>query len=208
MKITILIFDNFTALDITGPYEIFVRLPEAELFLAGIEKKLYSDQFGLKMFADYTIDEISETDILVIPGGTGVDSVLKNSSVITWIKKIHETTEWTASVCSGSLLLAEAGLLENRECTTHWMRREQLAKYNVIIKNERYVRDGKIITSAGVSAGIDMALYLAGKISNDHTAQMIQLGIEYDPQPPYDSGSPGKVPAEILQKLTNKNTER
>lgn len=204
MKIAILLFNDFTALDIVGPYEILARIPGAKIYLTGLKKGEYSDTYGLKIYTDYSIDEITAADILLIPGGFGVDKILYNSALIQWIKAVHKTAEWTVSVCSGSLLLAEAGLLDNKNCTTHWRRREQLAKYNVKVTNERYVHDGKIITSAGVSAGIDMALYLAGKVCGEETAKMIQLGIEYDPKPPFDSGSPEKIPAEILNKLLNR----
>ncbi len=169
-----------------------------------LEKKEYKNTYGLKMYAEYTIDEIKQADILLIPGGFGIDNLLSNKKILDWIQKIDGTTKWTTSVCSGSLLLAKAGLLENKDCTTHWRRKEQLSKYNVTIKNERYVQDGKILTSAGVSAGIDMALYLVSKIAGEQTAKMIQLGIEYDPDPPFNSGSPEKAPEEILNLIKSK----
>jgi len=204
MKIIILLYDGFTALDVIGPYEVLARIPDPEIYFTGLSREDYSDTYGLKIHADYSIDEITGSDILFIPGGYGVDRILKNSTLINWIQEVDKTSKWTVSVCSGSLLLAEAGLLDNRDCTTHWMRREQLARYNVRVINERYVHDGKIITSAGVSAGIDMALYLAEQICGEQVAKMIQLGIEYDPKPPHDSGSPEKVPAEILNKFMNR----
>jgi len=201
MKIAILLFDNFTALDIVGPYEVLNKLPNSQIYFVGLEKKEYKDSYGLKMYADYSIDEIEQADILLIPGGFGIDNLISNKKLNDWIQKIYSTTKWTASVCSGSLLLANAGLLDKKECTTHWRRKEQLSKYNVTIKNERYIQDGKIITSAGVSAGIDMALYLVSKIAGDQTAKMIQLAIEYDPKPPFDCGSPDKVPKEMIDRL-------
>ncbi|MGD1044334.1 MAG: DJ-1/PfpI family protein [Bacteroidota bacterium] len=203
LKIVILLFDNHTALDIVGPYEVLNKLPNSKIYLVGPEKKEYKDIFGLKIVADYSIDEISQADILLIPGGPGVDTLLKNKKVLDWIQKIDSTTKWTVSVCSGSLLLAQAGLLNEKKCTTHWLRKEQLLNYNVTIKDERYVQDGKIITSAGVSAGIDMALYLVSKIAGDQTSKMIQLAIEYDPKPPFDCGSPDKAPKEIVDKIKN-----
>jgi len=203
MKIAILLFDNFTALDIVGPYEVLNKLPDSQIYLVGPEKKEYKDSYGLKIYADYSIDEIKQVDILLIPGGFGIDNLLSNKKIIGWIQKIDSTTKWTTSVCSGSLLLAKAGLLDKKECTTHWRRKDQLSKYNVSIKNERYIQDGKIITSAGVSAGIDMALYLVSKIAGDQTARMIQLAIEYDPKPPFDCGSPDKLPKEIIDRLKN-----
>ena len=201
MKIGILLFDNYTALDVVGPYEVLSRLPNAQVYFIGQEKMDYKDSYGLKIITDYSIYEISYLDILLIPGGFGIDKLLKNNEIIEWIKNIDSTSNWTVSVCSGSLLLAEAGLLDNKLCTTHWRRKDQLKDYNVKIVNERYVQDGKFITSAGVSAGIDMALYLTSKIAGDQVAKIIQLAIEYDPNPPFDCGSPDKAPKEMVEKL-------
>ena len=202
-KIVILLFDNYTALDVVGPYEVLSKLPNSSVYFVGCDKKEYPDGRGLKIAADYSIDEISEADILLIPGGFGIDPLLKNKEIIEWIQKVDTTSRWTVSVCSGSLLLAEAGLLNGKNCTTHWRRKEQLKKYDVLVKDtyERYIRDGKIVTSAGVSAGIDMAIYLVSLIANDQTAQMIQLAIEYNPQPPFDCGTPDKAPKELKEKL-------
>jgi transcriptional regulator GlxA family with amidase domain len=201
LKIVILLFDNHTALDIVGPYEVLNKLPNSKVYLTGLEKKEYKDMYGLKISADYSIAEISQADILLIPGGFGIDELLKNAEIIDWIQKIDRSTQWTVSVCSGSLLLAQAGLLDGKNCTTHWKRKDQLKNYNVTIKDERYVQDGKMITSAGVSAGIDMALYLVSIIAGEQTARMIQLAIEYDPKPPFNGGSPEKVSKEMLDKM-------
>jgi transcriptional regulator GlxA family with amidase domain len=203
--ITIFLFDQYTALDIVGPYEVLNKLPDARICFAGSEKKVYSDIYGLKITADYTLDEIFHADILLIPGGFGVDSLLKDEKVLDWIRKIDRSTKWTVSVCTGSLLLAQAGLLNGKNCTTHWRRKEQLSRFNVTVKNDRYVQDGKVITSAGVSAGIDMALYLVSKMAGEQAARMIQLAIEYDPKPPFDCGSPDKVSQEMIEKLKNKS---
>jgi transcriptional regulator GlxA family with amidase domain len=190
MKILILIFDNYTALDIVGPYEVLNRLPGSEIFLVGTEKKVYKDTHGLKISADFSIDEVNHSDILLIPGGFGIDNLLKDIKILNWIREVNKTTEWTVSVCSGSLLLAETGLIDGKSCTTHWRRKDQLRMYNVNVRDERYVQDGKFITSAGVSSGIDMALFLVGKIAGEEAAKMIQLSIEYDPKPPFDYVSP------------------
>jgi transcriptional regulator GlxA family with amidase domain len=201
MKIVILLFDNYTALDIVGPYEVLNKLPNSTIYLVGLEKREYKDTYGLKISADNSIDEISEADILLIPGGFGIDNLLKSEEVLDWIRRIDNTTKWTVSVCSGSLLLAQTGLLDGKNCTTHWRRKEQLQSFNVTVKNERYIQDGKFITSAGVSAGIDMALYLVSKIAGDQTAMMYQLAIEYDPKPPFDCGSPDRLPKAMLDKF-------
>jgi len=201
LKIVILLFDNYTALDVIGPYEVLSRLPNSKIYFIGYKKKGYKDKCGLKIHADYSINEISQADILLIPGGAGVDDFLENKEIINWIQKIDRTTSWTVSVCSGALLLAKAGILKGKNCTTHWRRKEQLKEYDVNIKDGRYVRDGKIITSTGVSAGIDMALYLVSKAVDDETAQMIQLAIEYDPKPPFDCGTPGKASKKIMDRM-------
>jgi transcriptional regulator GlxA family with amidase domain len=201
MKLVILLFDNYTSLDVVGPYEVLNKLPNTKVYFVGLEKKLYKDTYGLHILADYSIDEISEADVLMVPGGFGIDNLLKNHEIIDWVQKIDKSTKWTVSVCSGALLLAQAGLLNRKNCTTHWRRKDQLKGYHVTINDERYVQDGKIITSAGVSAGIDMALYLVSKIAGDQTAKMIQLSIEYDPKPPFDCGSPGKASKEMIDKM-------
>lgn len=201
IKIVILLFDNYAALDVIGPYEVLSRLPGSKIYFVGYEKREYKDTHGLELKADYSINDISQADILLIPGGFGIDNFLRNKEIIDWVQKIDRTTSWTVSVCSGSLLLAEAGILNNKDCTTHWRRKEQLKKYNVHVKDDRFVQDGKIVTSAGVSAGIDMALYLVSKVAGDDAAKTIQLGIEYDPQPPFDCGSPGKAPPEMVERF-------
>ena len=204
MKIGILLFDNMTALDAVGPYEVLARIANAQIYFIGVEKKVYKDFYGLKLVADYSIDEVKELDILLIPGGYGIDVLFANSTLKNWIKQIDKTTKFTVSVCSGALLLAEAGLLDGKRCTTHWRRKEQLKKHNVLFEEERYAHDGKIITSAGVSAGIDMALYLVSLIEGEQSAKLIQLGIEYDPMPPFDCGSPKKVPKELIEQYNKK----
>ncbi len=204
MKIGILLFDNMTALDAVGPYEVLARIANAQIFFVGVEKRVYKDYYGLKLVADYSVDEIEVLDILLIPGGYGIDILFDNSTLINWIKQIDKSTKFTVSVCSGALLLAEAGLLDGKHCTTHWRRKEQLKKHKVIIEEERYVHDGKMITSAGVSAGIDMALYLVSLIEGEQAAQLIQLGIEYDPLPPFNCGSPAKASKELMEQYNKK----
>jgi transcriptional regulator GlxA family with amidase domain len=204
MKITILIYEKYTALDVVGPYEALSNISGAEIYFAGVQKGLYGDNKNFKLDVPYSIDDITESDVLLIPGGFGIDAILNDKKIINWIKKIDTTTKFTTSVCSGALLLASTGLLEGRNVTTHWNRKEQLRKYNVNVVDERYVKDGKYITSAGVSAGIDMALYLISLIQNENTAKFIQLGMEYDPQPPFDCGSPNKLPKELLEKMKPK----
>jgi transcriptional regulator GlxA family with amidase domain len=204
MTIAILLFEQFTALDVIGPYEILARHPDSKVKFVAVEKGAYKDSYGLTLYAEYALPEVTHADVLLIPGGLGIDVLLDNNEVLKWINEMHKVTSWTTSVCSGALLLAEAGILQGKRITTHWRRKEQIKKYNLVVEDQRYVHDGKIITAAGVSAGIDMALYLISIQINDQAAQMIQLAIEYDPQPPFNCGSPAKAPQELVNKLTKK----
>jgi transcriptional regulator GlxA family with amidase domain len=204
MKTSILIYDNYTALDIIGPYEVLSRVPNSEIYFTALKPGLYGDGKTLQITAKYSLNDIANPDIILIPGGFGIDFLLKNQEIINWIQNAHKTSLWTTSVCSGALLLAAAGILKDCKATTHWNRKEQLKGYGVTVVDERYVKDGKIISSAGVSAGIDMALYLVSLLVDEKLAQAIQLSMEYDPKPPFDSGSPEKAPKEIVEALKQK----
>jgi putative intracellular protease/amidase len=200
MRIVIPIYDRFTALDAVGPYEVLSRLPGAELTFVGSEKRPYrTDTGNLAITADATLDEIESADIVTVPGGPGTRQLMTDAQLIGFIQRIHPTTQWTTSVCTGSLLLGAAGLLDGLKATTHWSCDELLNSTGATYVEERVVIEGKIITAAGVSAGIDMALTLAAKVAGDVVAQAIQLGIEYDPQPPFDTGSKSKAPPEIVE---------
>ena len=202
MRIAILIFDRLTALDAVGPYEVLSRLPGAELtFVASEAGPKRTDTGRLGMVADAAIDELPDPDVLVVPGGEGNRPLLTDERVLDWVCGAHEATTWTTSVCTGALVLGAAGLLEGRRATTHWAFRERLRDYGAEPVAERVVEDGKLITGAGVSAGIDMALTLAARVAGDDVAQAIQLGIEYDPDPPFDCGSPEKAPAELVEAV-------
>ncbi len=176
--IVILLFDGFDALDIFGPYEALVRLPGYNLIMAGNEKRDFSDSYGLKLKAEYDIGEVDKTKILLIPGGYGILDVIKDDKgIIKWIRDINRKTQYTLSVGSGSLLLAEAGLLTGRNCTTHWRQEEKIKKYNVKFEHTPYVQDGKYITASGISAGIDMAFYLISQIAGEGMAKIIQTSL-------------------------------
>jgi len=205
LKIAILLFDNYTPLDVVGPYEVLSKIPNSKIYMVAEKPGLYKDVKGLQMSAAYSLKDLNNPDILIIPGGFGIDSLLNNQDIISWIQNAHISSKWTVSVCSGALLLGAAGILKDCKATTHWNRKEQLAKYGAILQNERYVKDGKIITSAGVSAGIDMSLYLLSLVVNENYAKAVQLGMEYDPKPPFDSGSPEKAPKEIVDKIRQSN---
>ncbi len=201
-KIAILIFDRLTALDAVGPYEVLSRLPDTELtFVAEEAGPKRTDTGSLALYADATLAELPDPHVVVVPGGPGQAALMEDGPVHEWLRAAHAGSTWTASVCTGSLILAAAGLLAGRRATSHWTALEELARLGAEPVAERVVWDGKLVTAAGVSAGIDMALALAAKLAGEQLAQAIQLGIEYDPQPPFDAGSPAKAPAAIVEAV-------
>lgn len=205
MRLAIGIFPGFTALDAVGPYEVLCRLPKTEtVFVAEHRGEVRSDAGSLGLTADATFDEIDTADILVIPGGPGAREQLDpQAPAVRWIQKVHPTTTWTTSVCTGSLLLGVAGLLQGLEATTHWGAVDLLESFGARYTGTRVVPQGKIVTSAGVSSGIDMALTVAGYVAGDAYAKSIQLLTEYDPQPPYDAGSVAKAGPDIVNGVAH-----
>jgi transcriptional regulator GlxA family with amidase domain len=202
MNIAILLYDRLTALDAIGPYEVLSRLPGASLtFVASEAGPVTTDNGMLTLIAERSIHDVSAPDIVLVPGGPGEVAARAGGDALEWLRVAHETSTWTTSVCTGSLILAAAGLLEGKRATSHWLALDALRELGAEPVAERVVFDGKIVTAAGVSAGIDMALTLAARVAGETVAQAIQLGIEYDPQPPYDSGSPQKAPAEVVALL-------
>jgi putative intracellular protease/amidase len=202
MQIAILIFDRLTALDAVGPYEVLSRIPGAEVtFVAQESGPKRTDTGGLALLADASLGELPHPDVVLVPGGSGQAALMDDGPVHEWLRAAHETSTWTTSVCTGSLVLAAAGLLADRRATSHWTALEELRRLGAEPVAERVVFDGKLVTAAGVSAGIDMALALAARIGGEQLAQAIQLGIEYDPQPPFDAGSPQKAPAQIVKAV-------
>jgi transcriptional regulator GlxA family with amidase domain len=203
MQIAILIFEKLTALDAIGPYEVLRSVPGWEVKFVGPAKgPVRTDSGALGLSADFALDEVTEADIVLVPGGEGNRPLLRDEAVLSWLRGIDEGTRWTTSVCTGSLVLGAAGLLEGRRATSHWAFLEQLREFGAEPVGGRYVEDGKVVTAAGVSAGIDMALHLVGREVGPEVAQSIQLGIEYDPQPPFDAGSPGKAPDAIVELVS------
>ena len=200
MKIAIPLYDRFTALDAVGPYEVLQRLPGAEIaWLAHEPGPVGTDTGKLQLYADAAFEDVPDPEVVMVPGGTGTDAVLDDERLVGWIRRAHETSEWTTSVCTGSLLLGAAGVLKGLDATSHWLDLHELETYGARPTRRRVVEQGKVITAAGVSSGIDMGLVLAAKIAGPEVAQAIQLGIEYDPQPPFDAGSTEKAPPEIVQ---------
>jgi transcriptional regulator GlxA family with amidase domain len=199
MKIAILIFDKLAAQDAVGPYEVMRNVPEWDVTFVAKEKGEIRAEGGLGLIADRSIAEVEAADIVLVPGGLGNRPMLEDEEVLGWLRRIDATTKWTTSVCTGSLVLGAAGLLEGRRATGNWLALEPLREYGADPVGGRYVEDGKVITAAGVTAGIDMALHLVAQEVGPEIAQAVQLGIEYDPDPPFDSGSPEKAPPEIVE---------
>jgi transcriptional regulator GlxA family with amidase domain len=203
MQIAYLLYDRFTALDITGPHEVLNSVPGNEsIFIAEERGPVRNESDTLSLVADASLDEVPSPDIVVVPGGFGTRALLDREPLLDWIRSAHETSTWTTSVCTGSLLLAAAGLLDGVPATTHWLARDLLSELGAKVVPERVVQDGKIVTAAGVSSGIDMALGLVQQINGDDVAKAVQLGIEYDPEPPLDAGSPEKAPEPIVALVT------
>jgi transcriptional regulator GlxA family with amidase domain len=200
MQVAYLLYDRFTALDITGPHDVFNSVPGNEsIFVAEQAGPIRNESDTLSIVADATLGEVTSPDIVVVPGGFGNRMLLEHEPLHEWIRGVHETSTWTTSVCTGSLLLAAAGLLDGAPATTHWLARDALAELGATPVPDRVVEHGKIVTAAGVSSGIDMALHLVKRINGEQVAQAVQLGIEYDPQPPLDAGAPHKAPPEIVE---------
>jgi len=203
VQVAILIFEKLTALDAIGPYEVLRSVPGWEVSFVGLEKgQVRTDSGALGLSADHSLDEVTEPDIVLVPGGEGSRPLMEDEAVLSWLREVDTGTKWTTSVCTGSLVLGAAGLLEGKRATSHWLFLEQLREFGADPVGGRFVEDGKVITAAGVSAGIDMALHLVGREVGPEVAQAVQLGIEYDPQPPFDAGSPAKAPAPIVEAVT------
>ena len=202
MQIAVALYDRFTALDAVGPYEVLSRLPDSQLTFVGHEVgPVRTDNERLAMYVDAAFEDIPEPDVFVVPGGWGTRALLDDEPILSWIRHAHEHSQWTTSVCTGSLLLGAAGVLDGLPATSHWLELDALSDYGASPTGRRVVEHGKVITAAGVSSGIDMGLALAAKIAGDEFAKTIQLLIEYDPEPPFDSGSPAKADRETVENL-------
>ncbi len=199
MRIAILLFEKLAAQDAVGPYEVFRCVPGWEIEFAGLRKGEVRSEGGLGLSVDRTLDEVEDVDLVLVPGGRGTEAIVKDEAVLDWLRRIDERTRWTTSVCTGAEILGAAGLLEGKRATSNWLFLDRLPDYGAEAVGGRWVEDGKTITAAGVTAGIDMALHLVGREAGPEVAQAVQLGVEYDPDPPFDSGSPEKAPAEIVE---------
>jgi transcriptional regulator GlxA family with amidase domain len=209
MKIAIALFPGLTALDAVGPYEVLSRLPGAETaFVGHAVGVVRTDAGSLGLAVDRLFEDLPSPDVLVVPGGPGVRELSADDRLRAWIVRAHETSTYTVSVCTGALALGAAGLLAGLEATTHWRFYDALAAHGARPTARRVVESGKIITAAGVSAGIDMALVLAAKIAGHDVAKAIQLSIEYDPQPPFDAGSVAKAPPSVVALVNERARQR
>jgi putative intracellular protease/amidase len=209
VDIAILLYDGLTALDAVGPYESLSRIPGAQVkFVAKEAGPQRTETESLSLVADFPLDDVAAPDVLVVPGGFGTRALIGDEDLMGWIASVHERTQWTTSVCTGALLLGAAGVLRGLRATTHWAVLERLADFGAEPVKERVVEDGKVMTAAGVSAGIDMGLRLAARIAGDDVAKAIQLGMEYDPEPPFDSGTPDKAPEHLVKALRAITSQR
>jgi transcriptional regulator GlxA family with amidase domain len=206
----LVLYPQFTALDIVGPFQTLVDVPGLDVYFVAAQKGPVVDHSGkFSLEATHSFDEVDSLDVVVVPGGFADRDIDSTNTVVQFIKKIHPTTTWTTSVCTGSIFLAHAGILNGLTATTHWASYDRLRDLGAVPTEQRVIKQGKIITAAGVSAGIDMGLVLVAALEGDDMAKLIQLAIEYDPQPPFDSGAPSKVTPEfkefVLSIFSNPN---
>ena len=201
MQIAIGLYEGFTALDAIGPYQVFSQIPGTDVVLCAEQRgRLSDDNDLLHLEIEHSFDDVPTPDVLLVPGALITRKLAREGGpIVDWIRAAHETTTYTTSVCTGALLLGAAGVLDGLPATTHWIAYEHLASYGALPTEERVVFAGKVVTAAGVSAGIDLALTLVGQMHGHDIAQAVQLGIEYDPQPPYDAGAPSKAPDHVRE---------
>ena len=202
MEIAIVLYERFTALNAIGPYEVFNTLPDTKVTFVGLEKgPVATDSGSLSMVVEKTLAEVPNPEAFLLPGGLeGTFKVMKNPTMLQWIHEAHAKSRYTLSVCTGSLVLAAAGVLKGKKATTHWLCTDYLNKFGAQYQKDRVVWDDRVVTAAGVSAGIDMGLQLAETLAGEKAAQRVQLILEYDPQPPHDAGSPQKAPRDVVEQ--------
>ncbi|HEY2898793.1 MAG TPA: DJ-1/PfpI family protein [Gemmatimonadaceae bacterium] len=201
LTVGMLLFENATQLDLTGAYEVFARMPGTHVSLLASTLEPVRTEWGLTITPDLVISEAPQFDVICVPGGWGVNALLADEALLEILRVQGESARYVTSICSGALLLGAAGLLRGYRATTHWMSLDLLPLFGATPVAERVVRDRNRITGAGVTAGIDFALVLAAELFGDSEAQRIQLAIEYDPHPPFDSGSPRTAPANIRDEV-------
>jgi transcriptional regulator GlxA family with amidase domain len=204
VQVAIALFPRVTALDAIGPYEVLQRIPELDVVFTGERRgEVRTDNGFLGLTVDASFDEVTAPDVVVVPGGVGTGDLLAGGPYLDWLRAVHPGTRFTTSVCAGSLLLGAAGLLDGLTATSHWGATDYLRTFGAVPVQERVVEhvDRRIMTAAGVSAGIDMAIRLVSLLVDDVAAQAAQVYIEYDPQPPFDAGHPSKVGAAVMERV-------
>ncbi len=202
MDIAILIYDKLAVLDAAGPYEVMRNVPGWQVRFVARQPGEVRCEGGLGLLADASLEEAGSPDLVLVPGGVGSRTAMHDEEVLEWLRAVDRGTKWTTSVCTGSLILGAAGLLEGKRATSNWLLLDSLPRFGADPVGGRWVQDGKVLTAAGVTAGIDMALHLVATEAGPEVAQAVQLGIEYDPDPPFDSGSPQKAAPEIVELVT------
>jgi len=211
MDIAILLYPGFTALDAIGPAEVLSRLPDTTVrYVATQPGPVTTDTGVLTVDVATATSDVPHPEVLLVPGGPGQEDHMADEELLGWIRAAHATSRWTTSVCTGSLLLGAAGVLDGLPATSHWLALHRLAHYGATPVAERVVHAGKVVTAAGVSAGIDLGLTLAADLADEATAKMIQLFVEYDPAPPFDAGSPRTAPADLVAaaRASSRHTTR
>lgn len=201
------IFPNLTQLDFTGPLQVLHRVPGARSFVLAKTREPVPSDCGLSLVPTASFAEAPTLDLLCVPGGFGVAQALADAETLDFLRAAAERAQWITSVCTGAFLLGAVGLLRGRRATTHWAYHPLLARVGATPVRERVVRDGNVVTGGGVTAGIDFALTLAAEIAGDEVAQAIQLGLEYDPAPPFDAGAPGRAPAAPREAMERRYAE-
>lgn len=202
------LFEGVTQLDLTGPYEVLARMPHTRVHLVAATRAPVRTEWGMRITPDASFDDCPDLDLLCVPGGWGVDAQLEDPAMMAFLRNRGEHARYVTSVCSGALLLGAAGLLRGYRATTHWLSLDLLTAFGAEAVKERVVRDRNRITGGGVTAGIDFGLVVASELFGLEVAQGIQLAIEYDPKPPFQSGSPQGAPASVLQVVTERSAPR
>jgi transcriptional regulator GlxA family with amidase domain len=211
VQIAIVLYPGLTTLDAIGPYEVLRNIPDCELrFVSHKPGPIVTDSGILVLGATHSYEETPTPDILLVPGSeASTAAAMADESLLQWLIKAHQTSRYTLSVCSGALILAAAGILKGHPATTHWIAQDMLPKFGAEPqRDKRIVQSGKIVTAAGVSAGIDLALFVVGELCGRQRAEIIQLMLEYDPQPPFQSGHPSKASKEVFEATRTEMLDR
>ena len=200
-RFALLLFPGLTQLDLTAPYEVFCRAPDAEVHLLWKDKNPVRTEHGMMLSPTITLAELDRVDVLCVPGGFGINALLGDAEMIAHIRRLAVNAQFVTSVCTGALLLGAAGLLRGRHATTHWTAMDFLPAFGATPVAERWVEDGGVITGGGVTAGLDFALYLLARLHGEAVAQAVQLSIEYDPAPPFTAGHPDRAAPELVEAV-------